>query len=391
MGWGITLAAVWASVMGLAAEGGSNPLQEFPLCESLPDPFHMEDGRRVESLADWRARREEMLDLLLRLEYGRVPPSPGNVAAEPEITTAPMHEGKTERREIVLRMGPDRQLAVHLQLSLPSERKAPVSAVVRIGMGCPIIEEMNDRGYALASFEHRDLDPEGEGEEIIGPAQAAYPDYDWGSVAVWAWGASRVLDYLITVPEIRSDRIVVTGHSRTGKAALLAGALDERFAVVVPNGSGCGGASCYRMASPDSETLALITEPARFRGWFQKDFGRFGGNEARLPFDQHFLRALVAPRGMLTTEAREDFWCNPLGAQAAYQAAQPVFDFLRAGARNALHFREGQHDQLPEDFRLLMDFADRCFGLAPAEEPRWALPFPDYKPELDWDIPAVSE
>ena len=147
--------------------------------------------------------------------------------------------------------------------------------------------------------------------DVPGPAQMAYPEYDWASLAVWAWGASRVLDYLATRPDINADQAVITGHSRTGKAALLAGALDDRFALVVPNGSGCGGAGTYRNAPKGVETLKLITLPNRWKSWLQKDFGRFGDQEARLPFDQHFMRALVAPRPVLSTDGLDDRWANP--------------------------------------------------------------------------------
>ncbi|MFA6241446.1 MAG: hypothetical protein WC655_10975, partial [Candidatus Hydrogenedentales bacterium] len=109
-------------------------------------------------------------------------------------------------------------------------------------------------------------------------------------------------------------------------------------------------------------TLALITSPLRFFSWFKKDFAQFAGNETRLPFDQHFLRALIAPRAVLCTEAREDTWANPDGNEAAFDAAQPVFDFLKVPTHNALRIREGQHDQLAEDFQALLDFADTIFN-----------------------------
>ncbi len=197
---------------------------------------------------------------------------------------------------------------------------------------------------------------------------------------MWAWGASRVLDYLETCDWARYDQTVCTGHSRAGKAALLCGALDERFAVTVPNGSGCGGASCFRVVSPGSETLELITRPSRFAGWFRKDFRRFAGREEALPFDQHYLRALIAPRAVLGTEALGDLWANPRGAQAGYLAAQPVFNFLGVAHNNGIHFREGGHDQLAEDFRALLDFADWKFKGGDPARNFASLPFPDVCP-----------
>lgn len=200
-------------------------------------------------------------------------------------------------------------------------------------------------------------------------------------------GASRMLDYLKTLPQVDGDKVAITGHSRAGKAALLAGAMDERFALVNPNGSGCGGAGLFRILGPFSENLGAITHPSRFQEWFQKDFRAFVGKEAHLPFDQHFMRALVAPRPVLSTDGTEDCWANPLGTQLNYLAAQPVFDFLGVPENNALHFRPGEHDHTDADFRALLDFADwKFFGKKPATTFN-VLPLPESKLEVDWSTP----
>ncbi|MBX7255502.1 MAG: hypothetical protein K1Y02_03985 [Candidatus Hydrogenedentes bacterium] len=338
------------------------PPEQLPVIKGLPDALRMNDGSAITSPAQWEARRVEMKKLIVEYEYGHAPEGPFKVEATSVDDVGLENDGVTRHRVAHLIVDPVKRVPIDLHLFTPAEGKTPMPVIVGIGKGCPNIGEINQRGYAFACFAHRNLDPDTEGKDDVGPAQAAYPECDWGSVAIWAWGASRVLDYLLTQPEFDKNRVVVTGHSRTGKAALLAGALDERFAVVVPNGSGCGGASAYRVYSKNSETLALITNKLRFYSWFQKDFGRFAGNETRLPFDQHFLRALVAPRAVLCTEARGDTWANPDGNKAAFEAAQPVFDFLGVPKHNAMHIREGEHDQLAEDFRALLDFADTCFG-----------------------------
>jgi hypothetical protein len=162
----------------------------------------------------------------------------------------------------------------------------------------------------------------------------------------------------------------------------LAGALDERFALVVPNGAGTGGTSCSRVLSDGSESLGLITDKKRFYYWFHEDFGRFAGHEDRLPFDQHFLKALIAPRPLLTTDALNDRWANPLGNQAAFLGAMPVYEFLGVPENNMMHFREGNHDQLPPDFKLLLDVAAHYFEKAPRPQNLRVLPFPDYVPKL---------
>lgn len=328
----------------------------------LPDPLRFSDGRAVTSAAEWPARRAEILDLVLRHEYGRVPPSPGNVRLMSTQEAGARFNGRAAFRAVTLAFGPEERLSTTVHLYLPVGAKKPCPVILRFGLGGEHAEAAITAGFAFVAFEQTMLDPDTEGYDEVGPAQAAYPDYDWGSVAVWAWCASRVLDYMTTLPEIDGAKAVITGHSRTGKAALLAGALDERFALVVPNGSGAGGAALFRQAPKGVETLALITEPARFKSWFQADFGQYGDDVERLPLDQHFMRALVAPRTVLSTDARGDLWANPAGVELAWRAAQPVFDLLGVPERNLMVFREGGHDQLAPDFGALLEVATGLFG-----------------------------
>jgi len=330
-------------------------IESLPVIAELPDPFELQDGRRVERLSDWPERRAEMLELVLRYEYGNVPKPPRRVRAG-DITLEEDHQA------FRLWMGPGDGFPVRTQVYLPRSGDGPFPVVVRFGLDGKRAKQITDRGYAYVCFEHRELDPDTSGYDVPGPAQAAYPQQDWGALGAWAWGASRVLDYLETLPEIDTKRSVITGHSRTGKAALLTGALDERFAIVVPNGSGCGGAGTFRGATNGVETLKLITLEDRFKSWFRSDFGDFGDHVERLPFDQHFMRALITPRVVLNTDALGDTWANPLGTQRAWLAAQPVYEFLGVGDRNLCHFREGGHDQLAEDMDVLLDVADWHFG-----------------------------
>ena len=362
----------------------------LPAVETLPDPFLFQDGRRVRTLADWEARRQEMKALLLEYEYGRMPGAPGNVRVEKVSPPEILHDGLTQRYLVRLSMGPDQSIEFGARLFLPAQGAGPFPAVVRIGLGDEAVPAMNRRGYAFACFDINELDPDTEGYDEAGPAQKAYPEYDWGGLATWAWGASRVADYLVTRPDIHAGQLIVTGHSRTGKAALLAGAMDERFALTVPNGSGCGGAAAFRIYGPNCETLAMIASPKRFSAWFQKDFRQFSDLESHLPFDQHFMRALTAPRAVLTTDALEDRWANLLGAQAACQGAQPVFDFLGVSGRNMSHFRPGKHDQLPEDFEALLDAADELFRGKKPDRDLHAAYDAEFKTPLPWKAEAPA-
>jgi hypothetical protein len=184
---------------------------------------------------------------------------------------------------------------------------------------------------------------------------------------------------------VDAHRIVVTGHSRGGKAALLAGALDERAALTVPNGSGAGGAGCFRVQGPHSEDInAIVTH---FPYWFQADFKQFIGHVDQLPFDQHEVRALIAPRALLTTDSLDDTWANPLGTQQSFLASREVFKFLDAQNRIGMHLRHGPHDQNAEDWQALLDFADWQLRGKAAARKFDVLPFPDAPKAFAWSAP----
>jgi len=350
--------------------------------DPLPDPLVMKDGSRVKNLGQWNARRAEMLTDVLAIGYGHMPDE------IPEVTLVKISDypdGKSVnglRRRAEIRTGPNQEIKISVRLLIPKEGKGPFPVIVKVGHGHPDEDGMNRRGYAIASFDTGQLDPGGEGEDVVGPAQLAYPDADWGSLAAWAWGASRVLDFLETQDYIDTTRTIVTGHSRTGKAALLAGATDDRFKVVVPNGSGCGGAATYRNYRAGAETLELLTREDRWLFWMQKDIRRFVGREAELPFDQHFMRALIAPRVVLSNDGYDDIWANNFGTQVCYQGAQSVFDFLKVPDHNLAKFREGGHTFNEEDANVMLDVADWYFGKGEFPKNMNNVPEPDYKLKL---------
>ncbi len=222
----------------------------------------------------------------------------------------------------------------------------------------------------FVEFAREDLDP--DKPQTIGSAQAAWPDYDWATLAVWAWGAMRVVDYLETRSDVDLSGVGIAGHSRGGKMALLAGALDPRFSLVAANGSGSGGAGCFRIQPEGVETRKLITRPERFGYWFHPRLRYFAGQEGRLPVDLHFLKALVAPRALICTDALEDVWANPEGNRATTSAASPVFELYGVPERNALHFRSGQHDLTMQDWHAILDCADwHLRGQRPADTDRF--------------------
>jgi hypothetical protein len=353
----VTLLATFVPAVHAQEEtsGKLPPTAKLPALRELPDPFKMNNGKRIKSASDWPARRAEILKMALQYEYGRIPNTVDPVAA----TESPAEKSADRiEQKIVLKMGPEGKVSTHLILTTPAGA-GPFPVIVKGDMTWgrvdkEIISTIISRGYALAEFDRTEIaaDKNDRGVGVF----PLYPDYDWGVLAAWAWGYGRVNDYLITRIDIDKTKLIITGHSRGGKATLLAGALDERVALTVPNGSGCGGGGLFRVEWPTSENIhAVVTH---FPFWFGPHFDDFVGHVDQLPFDQHEMKALIAPRALLTTDSLDDLWANPIGTQISFQASREVFAFLGASEKTGLHYRHGKHDQNAEDFAALLDFAD---------------------------------
>jgi dienelactone hydrolase len=366
------------------------PVDQLPVIQDLPDPFVFNDGSRVKSKEDWARRREELKAQILYYEYGHWPPAPGNVTGK-ELSSKDNADLGAVEKQILLTMGPDKKVEIHLDLTIPAGKAGPLPVVVKgdlcwgkVAVKQPeAIKDILRRGYVLAEFDRTELAP--DSKDRTKGVYPVYPDYDWAAEAAWAWGFQRVVDYMLTQDFIDAKRIAITGHSRGGKGALLAGAFDERVALVVPNGSGAGGAGLHRIVHPKGETTKRIVTVFPF--WFSPRMATFLGKEDRLPFDQHSVRALCAPRAHLCTEALDDLWANPTGTQQGYLAAKEVYDFLGAGEKIGIHFRPGKHEQDAADWAALLDFADKVFFGKAVDRKFDQLTEPDMKKAFSWSAP----
>ena len=339
----------------------------------LPDLFTFADGSKVKTKADWERRRTEMKKMLLYYQYGRIPPRPDSVTAA-DIQRRPHPSGKGTMEFMTLVIGSKRKLRMRILLNLPKtpgRRPVILCEAGRLGRNrnVPMFLEA---GYIFIEYARSDLDP--DRKDFAGPAQEAYPDYDWATLSVWAWGAMRLVDYLETRKDIDLERIATTGHSRGGKMALLTAALDERFAMAIPNQSGAGGSGCYRILGPGAETLGMNDKP----WWYHERIQWFGEREEYLPFDQHFVKALVAPRAVISNEAFEDLFANPLGTQVSSMAAQEAFRFLGVPEKNAITYRHGGHSFTTDDWEKILAFTEWHFFNRPPEDKTifWNTPLP---------------
>jgi len=360
---------------------------------TLPDPL-VYKGAKVTGKEEWRARRAEVLDLFRTKVYGRSPGRPEHLAfSVVEEDPKAMDGAATLRRVAIISRQGTRSHQFTLTLFLPNKPSGRVPIFLLINNRPPSntdptrkeqsgfwpAEQLIARGYGIAAFHYAELAPDDAKTyrdgviKFYDEAGESTPAYTWGALAAWAWGASRAMDYFETDPRIDKAHVAVVGHSRGGKAALWAGAEDERFAMVVSNESGEGGAALSRRNF--GETIERIN--TSFPHWFTATYKTFNGRAAELPVDQHMLMALSAPRALYVASADEDLWSDPRGEFLSLAASSPVFALWGDPAilpdsmptvdkpivvgRRGYHIRTGGHNLTPYDWDRFADFADQVW------------------------------
>lgn len=408
MGRSLVLLGVLIGANHAMAHDRPSPGQLPPQTE-LPDPLRFFDGSPVRTAEDWQRRRAELKQLFEYYMYGPMPTVAVSVRGEVVYEDREALTGQAILREVAVTPAAGCP-PLYLLLVLPKHADGPVPVFlgmnfsgnhslvddpkVRIptcwmypGLGVEnhratpasrgtkkdvwSIEQTIRRGYGVATFYNGDVDP--DDKETRGGMRPFLKSHgaDPGTIMAWAWGLMRAVDYLTSLREIDPKRIAVVGHSRLGKTALVAAAFDDRIALAIPHQSGTGGAAPSRSKNPKSESVARINTV--FPHWFNDRFKEFNDQVERLPFDQHCLIALVAPRPVLLTNAEEDQWANPDGQFDMLRAADPVYRLLgvqglsptdrpamnqRVGDRLSYYIRPGPHSMTPDDWRVFLDFAD---------------------------------
>ena len=382
---------------------------------TLPDPLKMNDGSPVTTVAQWEGeRRAELLELFRSEMYGR---SPGR--REGQHYKVVLHDdnafgGIATREEVLIYFDASEQRYIRLLVYTPNDAKGPVPAFLYMNTAgnCSVnedptinypdslqlaqyeihgypshgqarhfypLEMILARGYAFATFFKADLDPDFDDgfqngvHPYIYKEGQHFPEPDqWAGLSAYAWGMSRVMDWMEEgQTAIDPKRVSTIGHSRGGKTALWAAAQDTRFAMAISNDSGCGGAAISRRRF--GQTVRQIQ--ATFPQWFCRNFLKYMDNEDALPVDQHELIALIAPRPVYVGSAAGDRWADPKGEFLSLVHARPVYEFYGIhglptdqwpdtrtpvfGDKMGYHVRLGKHSLTGYDWQQYLAFADR--------------------------------
>ncbi|MEE2640949.1 MAG: acetylxylan esterase [Planctomycetota bacterium] len=381
----------------------------------LPDPLVFLDGTRVVNASGWEKRRQEIFEIFESQVYGRSPGKTGPVSVSDSSSTVILNgaavlkqvrlkltDGGPTVSVLIIRPAGEKKVPAFLGLNFmgnhtvfPHESIEVTTGWVRNdsklgavgnrasekGRGGKSdrwpVQKIVEAGYALVTTYYGEIDPDFDdgfrngihGALPAGDSKRPAAD-EWGSIAGWAYGLSRILDCLETEDFLDAKKVTVLGHSRLGKTALWAGATDSRFAGVISNNSGCGGAALSKRTF--GETVKRIN--TSFPHWFCDNFVQYNDRENELPVDQHLLIALSAPRPVYVASASKDLWADPRGEYLATRYASPVYKLLTGkglGIREfpgnnqpsigvlSYHCREGRHDLTPYDWENYIKFANQ--------------------------------
>jgi hypothetical protein len=378
----------------------------------LPDPLKLNNGKPVRDAKTWYSkRRPEIVEMFETQQYGRAPGRPAGESFEVVDKGTPALNGKAIRKQVTIYLNKEKTgPSIDLLIYLPAAATRPVPMFFSINFGAvqnavddPGIkpetvwdlktntrvappagrgfgridaEALLDAGFGVATYYYGDIEPDyaaGFSNSIralyLKPGQTERAPDDWGSIAAWAWGMSRVEDYFETDRSIDAKRVAIHGISRLGKTVMWAGAHDQRFAAVIASCSGEGGAALSRRNY--GETIAHLTAPGRYPYQFAANYAKYGGFPDNAPMDANLLIALIAPRPLLLQTGSTDNWSDPRGEFLAEVAAGPVYKLLGKqdlgtdvwpAARQPIfhdlsyYMHDGGHGMVPSDWAIYVDF-----------------------------------
>jgi hypothetical protein len=372
-------------------------VKDLPVQKEMPDVMTMDDGTKVATPAQWLARREEMKAILEHYELGHAPPPPGNVSGK-DIQTHLVLDGAANFRLVHLKFGPDEKLGFDVAIFTPA-KGGPFPTIInpsffstpgvnftngsaapsvtattnsparpRFNFNSPVdpgkaargFTNLLDRGYAIVTYRYTQCG-EDNTNFLNSTFYPAYPGYDWGVLLGWAWGLSRVVDYLETQPFVDKGKLIALGHSRLGKLTMVATAFDERISLGAPAGSSGAGTGAYRFCGPGRGGKEGIEDMTRKYGYyFVPRLKEFTGQMDKLPFDAHWFIALTAPRPWISIEGTDDQNCVPDAVRQSVLAARPVYEFLGVNTnRVGVNYEPHRHALTAGDWTAALDFADQ--------------------------------
>ena len=381
---------------------------------TLPDPLVTTKGVRVRDAATWtRVRRPEILRMMESIQFGKAPGKPDKVVVDRFDTGTVALGGKAIRRQTTLYFTDDRTGPKAEVLSyVPADAKGPVPLLLQISFSpnASVVDDPGIRpgemwgrdkkrvpapppsafgrvdiapflasGFGFATVYYGDIEPDFIGGIPFGirgrylkPGETKPAPDEWGAIAAWAWGLSRVMDYLETERAIDAKRVALLGASRLGKTVLWTGATDQRFAVILASVSGESGAALSRRNY--GETVRHMTDSTRYEYQFAKNYQSYGDRVNELPFDGHMLVSLIAPRPLLLQTGSTDYWSDPKGEYLSAVAASPVWKLFGKDGLATDHYpaagepvlstlgysmHEGRHGILPYDWPVFLQFMQK--------------------------------
>lgn len=396
---------------------------EYNLKDKLPDPFVFENGERLVQKEDWEKRKKEIYKTAVELQYGGVVPAPE------VLTVEPVYINKGNPSVYRIRTGKNEK-TLSFDITVFKAEKGKALPTVISGDGCfgyaynpDYVNTFLNNGINFVIFNRTDLMPDvawyntrvpqkdsGEYNLAVsvisdydkgirhGELAEIYPDIPFGAISAWAWGYSRVVDALEILGFADMDCIAFTGHSRGAKTAMLAGALDERAAIVNPNAACAGGCSCYRLvikAIKEDGVTEAVSEPLsnifhHFPLWLGEGMREYIDHEEKLPFDSHYLKAMVAPRVLFVSEAGSDIMSNPVGSWQTTMGAAEVYKFLGAEDKLLWYMRDGDHSQKVEDIEQLVNVIKNYKYGEPLNDKFFKTKFEEVPLAFDWRAPKTK-
>lgn len=393
----LLLVAGVSSVPGAPANfsAGYLDVNDLPVQTNLPDVMIMNDGTRVITPEQWQQRRDEIKGILEHYELGHAPPPPGNVKGK-VIQSHDYLDGTVKYQLVHLRFGPHHKLGMDIAIFTPANNgpfptiinpsffmtpgvnftnsaaaRAAAAAVANPPLhmfttpvdpekAAMMFSNQLARGYAIVTYRYTQAGEDNPNFRT-NSFYPAYPGYDWGVLMGWAWGVSRVVDYVETQPFADTNKLILLGHSRLGKLTMVATAFDDRISLGAPAGSSGAGTGAYRFCGPGRGGKEGVEDMTRkFGYYFVPRLKEFTGQMNKLPFEAYWYVALTAPRPWISIEGTDDQNCVPNAVKQTVLAAKPVYAFLDVSTdRVGVNYEKHRHMLTVADWNAALDFADQ--------------------------------